>query len=138
MPHRLMKTFKYAIALVLFLGWCSSFSYGGEPSDKFWTKQRVAWTGIHASAATFDVWTTRRGLALGFGEANPLMRPFVTRGTAGQVGAVGISLALDLGLSYLYHRTRWRKLKIVFPVTFTVSHALVGTYNHGLVNGAMP
>lgn len=128
-----MKVTRYALALVLVLGWCSSFSCG---QDKFWTKQRLAWTAVHAGAASYDVWTTRRGLALGFREANPIMRPFVTRGTAGQFGAVGVSLALDLTMSYLFHRNRrWRKLKGTFPVTFTLAHGIAGARNHILVRG---
>ena len=107
-----------------------------QNQDKFWSKQRVAWTAAHVTAMGYDVWTTRRGLDRGFGEANPFMRYFVIRGTAGQIGAAGISLFFDLSLSYLYHRNkRWRKLKVVFPITFTLSHTVVGAYNQGLVNG---
>ena len=119
------------IIIFIFFGVCAAH---GQNPDKFWTKSRVAWTAAHATAASYDVWTTRRGLANGFREANPLMRPFVTRGTAGQVGAVGISLALDLGLSYLFHR-RWPALKNTFPVTFALAHGIAGTRNHILVHG---
>ena len=113
------------------------FTSTAQASDKFWSKQRVAWTAAHAGAASYDVWTTRRGLANGFEEANPLMRPFVTRSTSGQIATVGISLLLDVGMSYLYHRNkRWRKLKVFFPITFTIGHTVIGAYNHGLVNGS--
>ena len=136
-----MKTFKHTLALVLILGWCSSFSCGQSPdTDRFWTRGRIAWTAAHASAASYDVWTTRRNLNRGIPEGNPLQRPFMNRGSVGQAVSVGFSVGIDLGMSYLFHRKRghWWRLKKFFPITLTVAHTVAGAYNHGLSNGAMP
>ena len=106
-----------------------------QNQDKFWSKQRFAWTAAHAATASFDHWTTRRGLNTGGVEANPLVRPFVEAGGKGQIASVSLSLLFDLGLSYVYHRMGLKKLKVIFPATFTIAHLTAGSYNYGLVNG---
>ena len=115
-------------------------NYGGHgKSDRFWTRTRISLTVLHAGTAAFDLQSTRRALYHGFRERNPLMRPFVTRGTWGQAGAVGFSLGFDLGLSYLTHRltkkgSPWRILKWELPIAMAGVHTIAGIYNHRLIN----
>lgn len=108
-------------------------------ADRFWSRARISLTLVHAGAATYDLHTTRRGLALGFRERNRLMRPFVTRGHWGQAGAVGFSLGLDLGVSYAVHRltkpgSPWRILKWEMPIALSLGHTIAGVYNHRLID----
>lgn len=111
-----------------------------EPTqDKFWSKARIGLTVLHTSTTGFDLWTTRRGLKIGLHEANPILRPLVDRGAIGQIGVVGFSLGIDLGVSYLIHRitkkdSSWRMLKWEMPLSLSASHTIVGVYNYRLVN----
>lgn len=110
-----------------------------KDSDKFWTKTRISLTVIHAGTASFDLYTTRRGLAHGFHERNPFLRHLIHRGGWGQAGAVGFSLGLDLGLSYLVHRVTkqgspWRILKWELPIVLSSVHTIAGVYNYHLVS----
>jgi len=58
--------------------------------------------GILAGLIAADGVTTQRGLSQGLREINPVMRPFVTRGAAGE--AVGSALGFGVGVVYLLHR----------------------------------
>jgi hypothetical protein len=46
-----------------------------------------------------------------FREINPLARPFVNQGTAGQVAASAIGLGASTGIAYLFHKTGHHKLE---------------------------
>ena len=46
-----------------------------------------------------------------FREMNPLARPFVNQGTAGQVAASAIGLGASTGTAYLLHKTGHHKLE---------------------------
>ena len=56
-------------------------------SRPFWTTENKVDFGILGGLVVADAITTQRGLSEGFHETNPLMRPFVSRGAAGE--AVG-------------------------------------------------
>ena len=127
------------LATLILLAAAPLTAEGKAKADRFWSRARISLTLVHAGAATYDLHTTRRGLALGFRERNPLMRPFVTRGGWGQAGAVGFSLGLDLGVSYLTHRltkrgSPWRILKWQMPITMSISHTIAGVHNHHLIH----
>lgn len=127
------------LATLMLLAATPLMAGGQTKADRFWSRGRISLTLIHAGAATYDLHTTRRGLALGFRERNSLMRPFVTRGGWGQAGAVGFSLGLDLGISYLAHRltkpnSLWRILKWQMPITMSLSHTIAGVHNHHIIH----
>jgi hypothetical protein len=46
-----------------------------------------------------------------FREMNPIARPFVSQGTAGQVAASAIGLGVSTGTAYLLHKTGHHKLE---------------------------
>ena len=71
----------------------------------FWTPQTRFGAAIFASLITADAITTQRGLNQGFREANPLARPFVTRGVAGSAAGSALGFGVGLGTVYLLHRT---------------------------------
>lgn len=78
-------------------------------SHKFWTLENKINFSIFSAELAADAITTQMGLSHGMTEANPLARPFVTQGAAGQAAASGLSLGAGLGVTYLLHRTRHHK-----------------------------
>ena len=81
-------------------------------AQSFWTKEVKAETGILAAEAILDGYTTQYILTTGGGgrELDPLARPFVTHGAAGQAAASAVGIGAVLGTSYLLHRTHHDKL----------------------------
>lgn len=81
------------------------------------------------SAATYDAWSTRRALATGRIEADPLMRPF-----AGSVALYPAIQLVPFGLDYLAHRLQrssgWtRHIWWVPQSAATVTFLISGSYN---------
>jgi len=77
----------------------------GPRQHRFWTVEKKMDAGILAGLVAADGFTTQRGLSHGLREENPLMRPFVTRGPAGQVAGFSLGFGAGLGVVYLLHRT---------------------------------
>ena len=84
------------LAVLLLCGVCSA--------QNFWTKEMKAETAVLTAEIAYDGITTQKLLGKGYGEANPLARPMVTHGTAGQAAASAVGLGAVLGTSYLLHR----------------------------------
>src|ERR1700678_77093 len=89
----------------------SSFALPDAPAPQhpFWSSENKVDASMLAGLVAADAVTTQRGLNEGLREANPVMRPFVTRGAPG--GAVGSALGLGgaAGIAYLLHRTHHYK-----------------------------
>jgi hypothetical protein len=49
----------------------------------------------------------------GFRESNPIIRPLVTRGAAGEAAASALGLGFGIGTAYLLHRTHHYKAERV-------------------------
>jgi hypothetical protein len=76
------------------------------PSQKpFWTTENKVDVSVLAGLVTADAITTQRGLNQGLREANPLMRPFVTNGAAGEAVGSALGFGAALGAVYLLHQT---------------------------------
>jgi hypothetical protein len=93
---------KHAWILVILTAMCSA-------QDSFWTKERKAETTGLVAESTIDGITTQMLLRGGGAELNPLARPLVTRGNAGQVAACALGVGAVLGVEYALHRTGHRK-----------------------------
>ena len=78
-------------------------------SRSFWTVENKVGFGVLAGLVTADAITTQRGLNQGLREANPLMRPFVTRGAAGEAAGSAIGFGAGVGVVYLLHQTHHYK-----------------------------
>ena len=87
----------------------TSGSPSGTPTVPFWTIGTRVDTGILAGLVAADAITTQHGLNQGYREANPLMRPFVTRGAAGQAAGSAIGFGSAVGVAYLLHQTHHYK-----------------------------
>jgi hypothetical protein len=80
------------------------------PSHRpFWTFENKLGVGALGALVAVDAITTQRGLSLGYREANPLMRPFVTRGAAGEALGSALGFGAGLGTVYLLHQTHHYK-----------------------------
>jgi hypothetical protein len=76
---------------------------------RFWTVENKVNVGIFAGLVAADAVTTQRGLNQGLREVNPIMRPFVTRGAAGQAAGSALGFGAGVGTAYLLHRTHHYK-----------------------------
>jgi len=76
---------------------------------KFWSLENKVDFSVLAGQITVDAITTQRGLSEGFRESNPVMRPLVTRGAAGEAAASSLGFGACLGTAYLLHRTHHYK-----------------------------
>jgi len=75
----------------------------------FWTFENKVDAGILAALIGADGITTQRGLSEGFREVNPVMRPFVTRGAAGEAAGSALGFGAAMGVAYCLHRTHHYK-----------------------------
>jgi hypothetical protein len=104
--------FLFSILLLSALLQAQSFTASGSstlpdaPSQqRFWTVETKVNVGIFAGLIAADAITTQRGLNQGLREVNPIMRPFVTRGAAGQAAGSAFGFGAGVGMAYLLHRT---------------------------------
>ncbi len=109
---------KYLLSILLLsaLLQAQSFTASGSstlsdaPSQhRFWTVETKVNVGIFAGLVAADAVTTQRGLNQGLREVNPIMRPFVTRGAAGQAAGSALGFGAGVGVAYLLHSTRHYK-----------------------------
>ena len=80
-------------------------------AQKFWNLENKVDFSILAGQITVDAITTQRGLNNGFRETNPVMRPLVTRGAAGEAAASSIGFGFAVGTAYLLHRTHHYRME---------------------------
>ena len=84
----------------------SSSALPDAPSQRpFWTFENRVSVSILAGLVAADAFTTQRGLNQGFREVNPIMRPLVTRGAAGEAAASALGFGAGVGIVYLLHRS---------------------------------
>jgi hypothetical protein len=76
---------------------------------RFWSRENKTDFSILAGQITADAITTQHGLNEGFRESNPIIRPLVTRGAAGEAAASALGLGFGIGTAYLLHRTHHYK-----------------------------
>jgi len=80
------------------------------PSQQpFVTAENKVNFSILAGLVAADAITTQRGLNQGLREVNPIMRPFVTRGAAGEAAGSALGFSAGVGVVYLLHRSHHYK-----------------------------
>ncbi len=82
-------------------------------SHPFWTFENKLNVSVLAGLIAADAITTQRGLNEGMREANPVMRPFVTRGAGGEAVGSALGFGAGVGVVYLLHRTHHYKVERV-------------------------
>src|SRR5438128_9876573 len=104
-------------------------------TSRFWSAENTIDLAIFAGQLAADAVTTQRGLSEGFREVNPLLRPLVTRGAAGQATASALSFGAGLGTVYLLHVTHhYRAERLTLRLILAGEGALVG-HNIALLSG---
>jgi hypothetical protein len=103
-----------------------------KPSRSLWLTLTIAQHG----AATFDAWSTRRVISMGWGqEGNPLLRPFASNTSL--YAAIQVSpLILDyLGGRMMKRRQGWIRHAWWLPQALgTASSVAAGIHNMGVAN----
>jgi hypothetical protein len=84
---------------------------------KFWSTENKIDFSILAGQIAVDAVTTQHGLDRGFRETNPVMRPLVTRGTAGEAAASALGFGFGVGTVYLLHRTHHYRAERIWART---------------------
>src|ERR1017187_10486133 len=88
----------------------NKFALPDAPSQhRFWTAENTVSASILAGLVAADGVTTQRGLNEGLREVNPVMRPFVTRGAAGEAAGSALGFGAGVGVVYLLHRSHHYK-----------------------------
>jgi hypothetical protein len=88
----------------------NKFALPDAPSQhRFWTVENTVSASLLAGLVAADGITTQRGLNEGLREANPVMRPFVTRGATGEAAGSALGFGAALGAAYLLHHTHHYK-----------------------------
>lgn len=64
-------------------------------------------------------------------EANPVARPFATRGWAGEASYIGMVTGTELGVRYLLHRTGHHKLERIVPLACAAVSGFAASRNAG-------
>jgi len=82
-------------------------------SEPFLTVENNVSLSILAGLVAADAITTQRGLNEGLREVNPIMRPFVTRGAAGEAAGSALGFGAAVGVAYLLHCTHHYKAERV-------------------------
>jgi len=101
-----------------------SSSLPDAPSQRpFWTVENKMNFSILAGLVAADAITTQRGLNQGLREVNPIMRPFVTRGAAGEAAGSAIGFGAGVGVVYLLHRTHHYKAERITMRMFVAGEA---------------
>src|SRR5271169_4007613 len=112
---------KYLLSILLLSGimqaqnfTVDSFALPHAPSQHpFWTVENKVNVSLLAGLVAADAITTQRGLNEGLREVNPLMRPFVTRGAAGEAVGSALGFGAGVGVVYLLHRSHHYKAERV-------------------------
>jgi hypothetical protein len=96
---------KYAWMLVFITAVCSA------QDTKFWSTERKLETTGLVGESVIDAVTTQMWLGASprHTELNPVARPLVTRGNAGQVAACALGVGAVLGVQYVLYRHGHRK-----------------------------
>ncbi len=92
-------------------------------SQPFWTVENNVSVGILAGLVTADAITTQRGLNEGLHEVNPIMRPFVTRGAAGEAAGSALGFGAAVGVAYVLHHTHHYKAERITMRLMVASEA---------------
>ena len=102
----------------------NKFALPDVPSQhRFWTVEKQVNVGILAGLVAADAVTTQIGLNEGLREANPIMRPFVTRGAAGEAAGSALGFGAAVGVVYLLHRTHHYKAERIVMRTMVAGES---------------
>ena len=103
-----------------------------QPPHKFFDRTNVALTVLESGALLADGIYTQRGLRRypeTSREADPLARPFVSRGWPGQIVGGILAVGADAGLRYWLHRKKRHTLERLVPLIL-ITYGTVGAIHN--------
>jgi hypothetical protein len=92
-------------------------------SHRFFDATNIVLTGVESGALLADGIYTQRMLTKYpdvFREADPIARPFVSRGWPGQIAGGALFVSADVGLRYLLHHKNHHRVERLLPLVLTV------------------
>lgn len=96
---------------------------GNLAGSRFWTLPTIALIAVDGAAKTADSYFTRKNIAGGGDEYNPLARPFVH--TAGvQAASMAAMFGAEVAAAYFLHRRRHENLGRAVLAVGTVTNGL--------------
>jgi len=95
--------------VLLLASGCFAQELPDAPSHKFFDRQNLVLLAATTTAIGLDGWSTQS--VNPNWEQNPVARPFVTRGPAGQAAASGLGLSAAVLTAYTFHRMHHHKLE---------------------------
>jgi hypothetical protein len=98
-------------------------STAGSRPHPFFDTMNIALTGVESAALLADGIYTQQALTTYpeiFHEADPIARPFVSRGWPGQIAGGALFVTADVGLRYWLHRKSHHRLERLVPLVLTV------------------
>ncbi len=102
----------------------NKFALPDAPSNhRFWTVENKMNVSILAGLVAADAVTTQRGLNQGLREVNPIMRPLLTRGAAGEAAGSALGFGAGVGVVYLLHRSHHYKAERITMRLFIAGEA---------------
>jgi hypothetical protein len=112
-----MAPIRYTLlALALLVGYSVSAqqltNYPDAPSHKFFNKNNLAAFGTLSGLIAVDAVTTQQ-LTTSYRavEGNPLWRPMVRQGWAGEMAASALGFSAAVGVAYTFHKTGHHKME---------------------------
>jgi len=103
-----------------------------QPPHKFFDRTNVALTVLESGALLADGIYTQRGLRRypdTSREADPLARPFVSRGWPGQIIGGTLAVGADVSLRYWLHRKKHHRLERLVPLIL-ITYGTVGAIHN--------
>lgn len=103
-----------------------------QPPHKFLDRTNIALTVLESGALLADGIYTQRGLRRypeTSREADPLARPFVSRGWPGQVVGGTLAVGADVSLRYWLHRKKRHRLERLVPLIL-ITYGTVGAIHN--------
>jgi hypothetical protein len=93
-----------------------TFDVGREPAHRFFDKTNVLLMTVSVLGQSADMITTQRFRSHGIQEGDPLARPLVDRGWAGQIGLAVIYNAAEIATMYGLHKMGHHTVERLLPI----------------------
>jgi hypothetical protein len=93
-----------------------SFDIGREPAHRFFDKTNLLLIGVSLLGQSADMITTQRFHSHGIQEGDPLARPWVDKGWAGQIGLAVIYNGAEIAAMYGLHKMGHHRVERLVPL----------------------
>jgi hypothetical protein len=133
---KLLVLFFFTLSLTAHAQQLPEAPSAATPNRFFDREAKISFTVLASSIAIDSAVTQHLWQQHHIAEANPIARPFVQRGWAGQVAGDAIGMGLTIGGVYLLHRTNHHKMEkwltriVVSAEAFNAGRQVYGWAGH--------